>query len=368
MFKKFLNWFDGGYDREFYKKHQNYIQQNNSRVLGIGLITIAIFLSSFLVVELTTGIIQIHVNAFAIMLGLTIIMFAIHTLLTKNKYIATLVLMSIFVASFSTFLIFEETYYMPNKNAVIFYVFMLALPILIIAPPYAIINYNILSFAALAIMSYIFKEKSLFIKDLMFGLCCIVAGIFLGRHSLINTFDGYNLRDKLEYQSRYDPLTNIYNRRAGRKRLEEVMVNEDKIAIAMIDIDDFKLYNDTYGHVKGDEVLRTLSSIFLYHARKHGFFVSRFGGEEFLFVTYGYDVEIIRSILDECAKDMKLAHIEDKNSQYGTVTFSAGYTITNSCKDIEKLVEIADEALYLAKDNGKNQIIFKKIELFLEEH
>lgn len=362
MFKKFLNWFDGGYDREFYKKHQDDIQQNNSRVLGIGLITISIFLSSFLVMELTTGIIQIHVNAFAVMLGLTIIMFAIHTLLTKNNYIGTLILMSVFVASFSTFLIFEETYYTPNKNAVIFYVFMLALPILIIAPPYAILNYNILSFAALAVMSYIFKDKSLFIKDLMFGLCCIIAGIFLGRHALINTFDGYALRDKLEYQSRYDPLTNIYNRRAGRKRLEEVIVSEDKIAVAMIDIDDFKLYNDTYGHVKGDEALRTLSSIFLYHARKQGFFVSRFGGEEFLFVTYGANTEIIKNILEESAKDMKLAHIEDKNSPYGTVTFSAGYTMTRSCKNIEQLVEVADEALYIAKENGKNKIVFKGID------
>ena len=362
MFKKFINWFDGGYDREFYKKHQEDIQKSNSRVLGIGLITISIFLSAFLIVELTTGAIHIHVNAFAIMLGLTIILFAIHTLITKNNYIGTLIIMSIFVASFSTFLIFEETYYMHDKNAVIFYVFMLALPIVIIAPPYAILNYNILSFVALAIMSYIYKDHTLFFKDIMFGLCCIIAGIFLGRHALITTFDAYALRDKLEYQSRYDPLTNIYNRRAGRKRLENVMASEDKIAVAMIDIDDFKLYNDTYGHVKGDEVLRTLSSIFLYHARKQGFFVSRFGGEEFLFVTYGPNMEIIKNILDECAKDMKLAHIEDKNSKYGTVTFSAGYTMTRSCKNIEQLVETADEALYIAKENGKNKIVFKGID------
>ena len=95
---------------------------------------------------------------------------------------------------------------------------------------------------------------------------------------------------------------------------------------------------------------------------KHGFFVSRFGGEEFLFVTFGANMEIMESLLEECSKDMKLAHIEDRNSRYGTVTFSAGFTQTYKCKDISALVETADEALYTAKNSGKNAIVFKAID------
>lgn len=362
MIKKILTWFDGGYDREFYHKHQKQIQKNNSRIIGIGMFTIAIFLSAYLIIELTTNAIHINVIAFSIMLGLVLIMFAIHMLITKNNYVGTLIISSGFILTFTIFLIYEETYYMPDRNAVIYYAFILAVPITMITPPYAILNYNVISFIIFTIMSHTFKNATLFTQDFMFGICCLISGTFLGRHILLNTFESYDLGDKLSYQSRYDPLTNIYNRRAGHKRLEEILANEDKIALAMIDIDDFKQYNDTYGHVKGDEVLRTISSIFLYHVKKHGFFVSRFGGEEFLIVTYGPNMEIIESILNESAKDMKLAHIEDMNSKYGTVTFSAGYTMTNGCKDIEKLVETADKGLYNAKNSGKNLIVFQELE------
>ena len=362
MFKKILNWFDGGYDREFYNKHKNIILKSNSKIIGIGLISISIFLVGFLVVELTTNAMGINVTAFAIMLGIFLVLFAIHMLATRKSYVGTLIISSIFITSFTAFLIFEETIFRANRVAVIYYVLLITLPITLIAPPYAILNYNVISLIVFVIMSYIHKEPSIFIQDLLFGLCCLLAGTFLGRYTLFNTLEGYDLRDKLEYQSRYDPLTNIYNRRAGHKKLEEVMANEDKIALAMIDIDDFKRYNDTYGHVKGDEVLRTIASIFLYHCKKQGFFVSRFGGEEFLLVTYGPNMEIMKSLLEECAKDMKLAHIEDMNSKYGTITFSAGYTMTYSCKDISKLVDTADKGLYTAKNSGKNLIVFQELE------
>lgn len=362
MFKKLLNWFDGGYDREFYQKHQDDIQKSNSRIIGIGLMTIALFLIVFIVLDSLIADFHIHTISFTIMLGVILALFFVHTTLTKNSYVSTTVLGSVLIVLFNIFLIIEETYFMPNTNAIIYFVFMIAVPITIIAPVYATLNINVLSFIAFAIMSYLNKNISLFYLDLMFGICCLISGTLLGRRITISKFESMEFSDKLRYQSRYDSLTNIYNRRAGHKKLEEIMEIENRISLAMVDIDDFKLYNDTYGHVKGDEVLRTIAGIFLYHVKRYGFFVSRFGGEEFVVVTYGERADLMKKILEDSAKDMHLANLVDKNSKYGEVTFSAGYTATDDVKDVEKMVNAADKALYIAKEQGKNAIVFCEID------
>lgn len=359
--KKFLDWFTGGYDKEFYKKHQADIQKSNAKIISIGLTAVALFLAAFIIAEMIKHNLGIDILSFTVMLCIDLILLGIQILLVKS-YRSTLVISSIFIMVFYAFLIMEETYFYPWRCATIYFVFMVALPISIISPVYAIANINFMSYVAFVIFSYITKERSIFYLDVMFGMCCLITSVLLGRRVLLNRFEAFALSDTLRYQSRYDPLTNIYNRRAGHVKLEEVMKVEDNIAFAIVDIDDFKLYNDTHGHLKGDEALKTIATIFLKHVKEYGFFVSRFGGEEFVFAAWGKNYDKMEEILQKSSEDIKKANLVDENSKYGYLTFSAGYTMTTKCKEIDKLLVAADQALYEAKNDGKNKIKFVPVD------
>lgn len=350
--------FNGGYSKDFYQKHRDAIQKNNSNVVGLSMMVISLFTIAFIAVDMMTHLLNIHIISYVFFILFLLIMIFIHILFTKDNYNATIAVTSVFVIGLEAFVIFIETYVMPDRTGSLFFALLVAIPVTIIAPPFVMMSFDLIGFVAFIILSFIFKEKSIFLYDALLGLGCLVSGVSLGEYVLFNKFKSFDLNEKLRYRSRYDSLTNIYNRRAGDVKLEEVMKTENRIALAMIDIDDFKQYNDTYGHLKGDEVLRTIASIFLYHVKKLGYFVSRFGGEEFMLVTFGDGVEEMEQILNRAATDFRLANLVDKNSKTGYVTFSAGYTKVDGCKDANKIINAADKGLYQAKNSGKNAIVY----------
>lgn len=357
---KIKKWLYGGYDNEFYKKHLNDAHEHNSKILSISLVALSIFCLSFVLVHELTGLFNTNVAFNLSTVGFMLVVYVIHKTITSKDAIKTGVILPIFIFVFFAFLIVIDTYYKSESNGVIFFAFIIVIPIVIIAPLYFTLVIDIVSLIAFMICSYIFKQNVVFYTDLLYGACSLFGGGLIGGFVLKNTFDGYALRDKFNYQSRYDPLTNIYNRRAAHAKLEEIMVSENKIALAMIDIDDFKRYNDTYGHIKGDEVLRVLANIFLNNVKPYGFFVSRFGGEEFIIVTYGDKMDLIEEILAKSAQQFEEAWIVDTKSKVGHVTFSAGYTKIDKKIDIGELVDIADQGLYIAKSHGKNQFYYNE--------
>jgi diguanylate cyclase (GGDEF)-like protein len=175
---------------------------------------------------------------------------------------------------------------------------------------------------------------------------------------------------KLKYYqniSEYDVNTEIYNARTIMKKMEECIVNKnndlDNFSIAICDIDDFKKFNDTYSHLAGDLVLKTLANIFKKHV-KNGY-VGRYGGDEFVLIFKNYDskqtLEAISNIMEEI-KSLKLPYkdmiIENISISCGIsdIDFIMPYNIS-TIEDIayirEKLFYNADQALYDVKENGK---------------
>ena len=128
-----------------------------------------------------------------------------------------------------------------------------------------------------------------------------------------------------------------------------------------MDIDDFKLINDKYGHQIGDEVLKKFTRIIENNLRPYDI-LGRYGGEEFIIILNNSDIEESKTILERI-----LYNVRNKtftiNGNYLRLTFSGGIS---SSKEIEKdriiideLVEIADERMYRAKNSGKDKIIYK---------
>ncbi|MDO9464887.1 MAG: GGDEF domain-containing protein [bacterium] len=164
---------------------------------------------------------------------------------------------------------------------------------------------------------------------------------------------------KMENLAMKDKLTGLYNRRyfhsVMKKELSRARRYGALLSLILIDIDYFKKINDTFGHSVGDAVLKKLSKIFKDSARKVDI-VFRYGGDEFAIVCPISGTRSARIFAERLRKT-----IEKKQLRYNgnklVVTISAGICkYTSVYSSIEKIVEGADEALYLAKQNGRNQV------------
>ncbi len=167
----------------------------------------------------------------------------------------------------------------------------------------------------------------------------------------------------LELLSATDGLTGIANRRHFDKLLANEWSRQARLrqplALAMMDVDLFKQYNDRYGHQAGDDCLRLVAGILGGYVRRAGDLAARYGGEEFVFVAPGLDAaemlhlaETIRSVVEHRG----VPHIL---SPFGKVTLSIGVAVLvpSVHHGPETLLRQADEALYQAKSQGRNQVV-----------
>ena len=159
-----------------------------------------------------------------------------------------------------------------------------------------------------------------------------------------------------------DPLTKLGN----RIKLKELFVQEKEnignqyknLSLLMIDIDYFKKYNDYYGHLKGDEVLIKLGEFFSQKESGTNHKAVRFGGEEFIIILPNCDKEEAKIIAQDYVNGVKALNIEHiKSEEYKKVTLSIGVHTSDKINSSEntECIKKADEALYLAKEQGRNR-------------
>lgn len=161
--------------------------------------------------------------------------------------------------------------------------------------------------------------------------------------------------------SRTDTLTGLSNRRFGHERLGEELQKftryGHRFAVALLDIDHFKKINDTLGHKAGDDVLRRLASE-LRGASRESDIVIRWGGEEFLFVFPGTNLVQAAAIVERFRQHLASAPVLLEAGGAGVpVTISGGVSEVEGGDTIESLVRRADQALYKAKENGRNRLL-----------
>ncbi|WP_372880760.1 diguanylate cyclase [Psychromonas sp.] len=165
--------------------------------------------------------------------------------------------------------------------------------------------------------------------------------------------------------SRIDGLTNIANRRYFNEFLESEWRRCHRlsmpISLALIDLDYFKLLNDTYGHQTGDECLKAVADVLKKFDKRPGDICARYGGEEFVIVCGGTPLEQAKILVEKLLNEICLLKIPNENSpMLPTLTASIGLAAIVPDKDscVSMLIKKADDSLYLAKKNGRNQICF----------
>jgi len=172
--------------------------------------------------------------------------------------------------------------------------------------------------------------------------------------------------DNIEYLKNIvntDFLTKIYNRKyffeEGKKYFDKSKNEHSTFCVAMIDIDDFKRVNDTFGHDVGDIAIKTIANI-LKEKTKGDDIVARFGGEEFAVILKDISLENSIKMFESICKEVseKKIYIEDDKSI--NITVSIG--ITNKKEEsLQKMLKVADERLYIAKNSGKNKVVYEDV-------
>jgi diguanylate cyclase (GGDEF)-like protein len=166
---------------------------------------------------------------------------------------------------------------------------------------------------------------------------------------------------RLTEMSHTDPLTGIFNRRAFETQFDQERERSARSGVPygllLFDIDHFKGFNDLYGHVAGDDVLRRVANVIRNEARRIDC-VARYGGEEFAVLASGADAAGLVSLGERIRARVQEAAIENKSAPLGVITLSGGGALSASIKgrDPKELIQLADRCLYSAKTSGRNRV------------
>ena len=160
--------------------------------------------------------------------------------------------------------------------------------------------------------------------------------------------------------ARLDTLTGLPNRRAYAKEFPAfVLAESDGLTrfVAIMDIDNFKPYNDTYGHAAGDQVLRRIGALLRSHLTRSDDLVFRIGGEEFLIACKFRKRSAGASFFEDIRASIELENIEHAgNPPYNRVTSSFGVAVSKAPRDPDSVFRSADACLYQAKATGRNRV------------
>lgn len=193
------------------------------------------------------------------------------------------------------------------------------------------------------------------VSHVVIGLVGLAALVYFGRHLQQTFLD-------LERQSQFDSLTQVYNRRYFDAYLHREFLRSRReqtpLSIILCDVDYFKTYNDIYGHQMGDQCLRQLGMALAATIKRPGDIVARYGGEEFVIVLPHTSTEGAYAIAELVRANVESLNILHKGNQVSDhITLSCGVATSHGEIRASMLLERADQALYQAKQTGKNMVV-----------
>ncbi len=164
-----------------------------------------------------------------------------------------------------------------------------------------------------------------------------------------------------------DFLTGLLNRRAFTERAERTWRQAQRehkpLGLVMMDVDFFKRYNDHYGHAAGDEALRKVAKVIGEHAKRPLDCTARYGGEEFVGCWYGLSEAQLLAIVEKVRSSVEalgMAHAHSDAASVVTLSIGVAYLTPQAHQSLEDTLRVADVALYLAKEQGRNRVVCKQ--------
>jgi diguanylate cyclase (GGDEF)-like protein len=238
-----------------------------------------------------------------------------------------------------------------------------------------LIFYHALAANVVVMLMYVAVGTALMLPDREFSydaLAILAANIFCAsvvymheKTSRLRFLEACILREMVAR----DGLTGIQNRRMFDQHIQRVwqqgVRNQQRVAVLLADIDCFKDYNDRYGHQAGDECLRAVAVSLSQCARRPLDFVARYGGEEFAVVLYEASREYVAEVVTRIQRsiaELNIPHEASKVASRLTVSIGAAFVLPSDSRTLGGLIQLADEALYSAKEQGRNRVIVMEAE------
>lgn len=370
MREKYLYWRYLGLNRETVVSFGERVAKDNIRMLRLESCTIGLvcFLISFVSTFNSTGFAAQMV--FLLVAFINFLLFYIASQIRKhgasNPVLETNILITIFEIS-----VYFISIYVDAGRGNYLAVLMVAAVIIcqVSFDVYPVQNLLILCAALVSFVltDYSHKDTTFYFQDIANLYCCAMIGNILSwkksriRYEHEEIMELVQRNNTVLYRSSTtDPLTGLFNRRTAFDRLEvlaaQANVSNREIVCIIMDLDNFKGFNDTYGHPKGDILLQQLGKLFETLQKKYNITIARIGGEEFMTFYSGSDkVNTDALIKDVMAGVRELDHPESDKGLYSTISMGIYKNIAQDDDTAGRIYSKADNALYEAKKNGRNR-------------
>jgi diguanylate cyclase (GGDEF)-like protein len=247
----------------------------------------------------------------------------------------------------------------PANPAILFLIFLCVAPLFIMDKPWRIVLFILVSAGVFIAVAALSKPADVFRRDLInvFSYGTISLGINL--YTLADKIDSTEAKFRFKNMAEHDLLTNVYNRGTGDARISTLLNARIPGSFIIMDIDNFKTINDTYGHTAGDQVLQALSDT-LNRVFRSSDVIMRLGGDEFVVYALGLtEPANVTHKLEELIQTAEQIHIAAMPDR--AVRISAGCVINHG--DIliyERMYRMADRCLYEAKRSSKGKFVIQQ--------
>jgi len=277
-------------------------------------------------------------------------------------------LITLYYINLMLFGIYLSAWSNPNKVGTIFLCFLIcALQMFIISPLYNLCC-TLMAMLVFMVSCIALKSANNWVFDCVNATIAGLIGLFFNWQSSklrlrmeISANMLENERNRYLNESIIDELTKLNNRRhfmqTFQRYLSNYRTNDDWLCISIADLDFFKNYNDHYGHPMGDDCLRSVGQAFKKLNEKMGVYSARVGGEEFAMLWFEKDVshaDKVISNMSNLIRDMKIPHDKSKVSEFVTMSLGVYIEKCGMSGDVQALYDLADKALYIAKESGRN--------------
>lgn len=354
MFENIKRWCYGGQDRAFFAAQQQAIHAYNCKMMSGLFPLMTVILACYLALSVTLPSLSQYAPVYLTYFIVLILLLVFFEIKGRRSIFFTKLLIGLFSVLIYSFVTLIGTVFGHDTPAVMFIVFLLTIPMLIIAPVHHTYAFLSAALAVFSIAAVRFKILPYAQMDMIHGITCLVLGFFLSQRVLESRISLLASNEQLSRLSKYDALTEIPNRRGLDEYLQRVYPACEALTLAMIDVDNFKGYNDTLGHQSGDAALKAVAKTIQRYTAESDYFAARFGGEEFVLIGTGPSAANLETLLETIRADICSQKVLCQSHSVDCLTVSIGFARKKSGEEFSDLFKRADDALYLAKGAGKN--------------
>jgi diguanylate cyclase (GGDEF)-like protein len=367
--------------REQYYIYLNNESKNNLYSLRLGNIIAAILAAAFAYypVFIQKNIYNAWVHLLTVLIGVLLSVFtdsyirSINNRKSQPSKNFTYVLIFIYYVNIIVFGLYASVWLNQNHYAVAFMLLLVFALLLFYISPILNLCLTLGAAAIFIIFSILQKSPEIYVYD----ICNVIIATFISLFvcwrvtmlrfvSDLSVFKIESERNQYLEESTVDELTQLRNRRDFMKTFKRFLVNyrstDDYLCIAVADIDFFKNYNDFYGHPKGDECLRAIGEAVKLLKETMGVYCARVGGEEFALLWFEGDISHVNTVISRVSKlihSLKIPHEKSGVCEYITMSLGVYIEKCGASTNTEELYDLADKALYCAKEKGRNCAIVR---------